>query len=103
MATRNNHATCCTVECTSTKWVPGDHFFLLVGGIATAAQILIRGGQEVERVVLKVLVNEREEHLKGNKDDEKPGQVNRIMFERALHMQYLCRFLTLAKNLISCS
>lgn len=54
-------------------------------------------------MVLKVLVNEREEHLKGNKDDEKPGQINRIMFERALHMQYLCRFLTLAKNLISCS
>lgn len=54
-------------------------------------------------MVLKVLVNEREEHLKGNKDDEKPGQVNRIMFERARHMQYLCRFLTLAKNLISCS
>lgn len=54
-------------------------------------------------MVLKVLVNEREEHLKDGKDDEKLSQVNRITFERALHVQYLCRFLTLAKNLISCS
>lgn len=45
--------------------LPGDHLLLLVGGVAAAAQVLIGRGEEVEGVVLKVLVDEREEDLKG--------------------------------------
>lgn len=44
-------------------FVPGDHLLLLVGGVTAAAQVLIRGGEEVERVVLEVLVDERKENL----------------------------------------
>lgn len=44
--------------------VPGDHFLLLVGGVASAAQQLGRRGEEVKAVVLKVLVNQRQENLR---------------------------------------
>lgn len=44
-------------------WRPGDHFFLLVGGVTTAAEVLVGGGQEVQRVVLEILIDEREENL----------------------------------------
>lgn len=43
--------------------VPGDHFLLLVGGVASTAQQLGRRGEEVEAVVLKVLVDQRQENL----------------------------------------
>lgn len=36
---------------------PGDHFLLLVGGMATTAQHFGRCGQEVEAVVGEVLVD----------------------------------------------
>lgn len=45
-------------------FAPSDHLLLLVGGVTAAAQVLVRGGQEVERVVLEVLVDERKENLK---------------------------------------
>lgn len=45
-------------------YVPGYHLLLLVGGITAAAQVLIWGGQEVQRVVLEVQVNERKKNLK---------------------------------------
>ena len=47
---------------------PGDHFLLLVGGVATTAQHFGRCGQEVEKVVGEVLVDQREQNLdrKGN-------------------------------------
>lgn len=47
----------------SNKALPGDHLLLLVGGIAAAAQILVGGREEVQRVVLEVLVDEREKNL----------------------------------------
>lgn len=43
--------------------LPGDHFFLLVGGVTTAAEVFVGGGEEVQRVVLEVLINKREENL----------------------------------------
>lgn len=43
--------------------LPGDHLLLLVGGITAATQVLIGGGEEVERVVLEVLVDERKENF----------------------------------------
>lgn len=52
-------------------FVPGDHLLLLVGGVTAAAQVLTRGGQEVERVVLEVLVDEWKENLKEDIDDDK--------------------------------
>lgn len=42
---------------------PGDHFLLLVGGMATTAQHFGRGGQEIEAVVGEVLVDQREQDL----------------------------------------
>lgn len=47
--------------------VPGDHLLLFVGGTATAAQVLVGRGQEVETVVLKGLIRQWEQHLeRGN-------------------------------------
>lgn len=44
--------------------IPGDHLFLLVGGVTAAAQVLIGRRQEVEGVILEVLVDEREKNLR---------------------------------------
>lgn len=44
--------------------LPGDHLLLLVGGVPTAAQNFGRRGQEVEAVVLKVLVYQRQQDLR---------------------------------------
>lgn len=43
--------------------VPGDHFLLLVGGVAAAAQHFGRCGQKIEAVVGEVLVDQREQDL----------------------------------------
>lgn len=51
--------------------VPGDHLLLLVGGVTAAAQVLIGRGEEIERVVLEILVDEREENLEEDIDDNK--------------------------------
>lgn len=60
---------------------PGDHFLLLVGGVATTAQHFGRCGQEIQAVVGEVLVDQREQDLgvgwrreEGDwvKDDESP-------------------------------
>ncbi|TNN87246.1 hypothetical protein EYF80_002448 [Liparis tanakae] len=40
-------------------------------GVTAAAQVLTRGGQEVERVVLEVLVDEWKENLKEDIDNDK--------------------------------
>ena len=55
--------------------VPGDHFLLLVGGVAAAAQVLVGRGEEVERVVLEVLVDEREEDLREDEEVMKAGRL----------------------------
>lgn len=53
--------------------VPGDHLLFFVRGTATAAQVLARGGQEVEAVVLKGLINQGKQDLDGrNKLKKKP-------------------------------
>lgn len=44
---------------------PGDHFLLLVGGVAATAQHFGRCGQEIEAVVGEVLVDQREQDLGG--------------------------------------
>lgn len=56
-------------------FVPGDHLLLLVGGVAAAAQVLAGRGEEVERVVLEVLVDEGKENLEEDVDNDKiaPG------------------------------
>lgn len=43
---------------------PGHHFFLLMGGIPTAAEGLQRWGQEVEAMIGEVLVNQWQKNLK---------------------------------------
>lgn len=87
---------CCC--CLKSSQIPGDHLFLLVGGVAAAAQVLVRWGQEVQRVILEVLVDKREKNLR------------RVKMERDVSLRYTCwrweiisYTLTLAKNLISCS
>lgn len=64
--------------CLKSPLIPGDHLFLLVGGIAAAAQVLVGRGQEVEGVILEVLVDEREENLR------------RVKTERKLCLCYRC-------------
>ncbi len=87
--------------------LPGDHLLLLVGGVTAAAQVLIGRGEEVERVVLEVLVDEREENLEGDIDNDKirSRSCKVRLKELSLYVQQLCLYhaLTLAKNLISCS
>lgn len=83
---------------------PGDHLLLLVGGIAAAAQVLVGGGEEVERVVLEVLVDKREKNLREDIDNDDMAS-GRSSVSIYLYVQWLDLFhvFTLAKNLISCS
>lgn len=53
------------------EWVPGDHLLLLIRGVTTAAQVLVGGREEVERVVLEVLVDKREKNLKEKSDNDR--------------------------------
>lgn len=82
--------------------VPGDHLFLFVWSTTTTAEVLAGRGQEVQAVVLKCVVCEREQDLE-----------SRIILIR-LNMDYsdisslackcvLLDLQTLAKNLISWS
>lgn len=43
--------------------LPGDHFLLLIGGMATTAQHFGRCGQEIQAVVGEILVDQREQDL----------------------------------------
>lgn len=65
-------------RCLKSSLIPGDHLFLLVGGVAAAAQVLVRRGQEVQRVILEILVDERKKNLQ------------RVKMERELSLCYRC-------------
>lgn len=80
--------------------LPCNHLFFFVGGVSTTAQDFGRCGEEVEAVVFKILVYQRQKNLR---EKTFPG-----IIISAHHIKDLNRFgtnvgFTLAKNLISCS
>lgn len=82
---------------------PGDHFLLLVGGVATTAQQFGWCGQEIEAVVGEVLVDQRQQDLGAWGRDEGDWVKREESPPVPSLLQLLSPPLTLAKNLISCS